>query len=257
MRSFAAVILASSAVLAQEIGFSGGADVVDGPNAISNPNINNGWQADSSLFAGGNGAAAAGPDVFNNVFGSSFTNVNSNAAAKDNIVNNPSFTHVKGNDGWSANGDANALGPVQNEFKRDVVFADNHHQINEQTAQTVGVPSFHTLPLASAFVKRQGDVVFADKHHQVNSEVAQVTAPLRPLPIVPFSGAAAFAKRDVVVDNQRTIAQTPVVAQAFAPYQWPAFQPLYVPFSYFQPIAAAPQQVESDQQKATIVQNQA
>ncbi|KAJ2714317.1 hypothetical protein H4R19_001792 [Coemansia spiralis] len=111
MRTFSAILLAASAVLAQEIGFSGGGSVSSGSNAISNPNINTGVQFDSSLIVG-----HGSNDLFNNVVGSSFTNINSNTAIKANPVNNPSRTSVSGNDGWTANGDANALGPVVSDF---------------------------------------------------------------------------------------------------------------------------------------------
>ncbi|KAI8326464.1 hypothetical protein GQ54DRAFT_267736, partial [Martensiomyces pterosporus] len=112
MRTFAALLVAASATaLAQEIGFSGGSNAVTGSNAISNPNVNNGWQSDSSLFASGSGESGS---LFNNVVGSSFSTVNSNSAVKDNIINNPTQSHVQGNEGWTANGDSNNLGPVQN-----------------------------------------------------------------------------------------------------------------------------------------------
>ncbi|KAJ2328985.1 hypothetical protein IWW51_000885, partial [Coemansia sp. RSA 2702] len=148
----ATAIFASIAlVAAQEIGFTDGDSVVAGPNAISNPNVNNGWQADSSLFDSAGGAGAA-PQVFNDVVGSSFTKINSNTAIKDNLVNNPSASFVKGNDGWTANGDRNQLGPVQNEFgafhrrSGDVVFAGNHHQAGSQFVHAVG-----TQPLLAAY----------------------------------------------------------------------------------------------------------
>ncbi|KAJ2379644.1 hypothetical protein GGI05_006569, partial [Coemansia sp. RSA 2603] len=141
MRTFTAIVFAATAVIGQEIGFSGGSSISSGSSAVSNPNVNNGWQSDSSLF---NSGESGGVNTFNNVAGSSFTNVNANAAFKDNILNNPSITGVKGNDGWTANGDANNLGPVQNlfggagVFRRggDVLFADNHHQVQTQ-AQVV------------------------------------------------------------------------------------------------------------------------
>ncbi|KAJ2834058.1 hypothetical protein J3B01_004145 [Coemansia erecta] len=245
MRTFTAIIFASSAVLAQEIGFSGGADVVSGSNAISNPNVNNGWQADSSLFA----SEGTGASTFNNVAGSSFTSVNANTASKDNILNNPSLTSVKGNSGWTANGDANALGPVQNQFGAqpffrragDVVFADNHHQVNAQN-RVVGsgfvapqfvTPQFvQTYPGHGAFAavtKRDGDVVFADNHHLVNTQATEW---------VPAFAPVAWSQQ---------------VPQAVAFVQ-PVARPLVVPAPAQ---VVAPIVAEQDQQKATIIQNKA
>ncbi|KAJ2615183.1 hypothetical protein H4S08_001366 [Coemansia sp. RSA 1365] len=233
MRTFATIILASSAVLAQEVGFSDGPSIVSGSNAVSNPNVNNGWQSDSSLFAsGGQGGSS---DVFNNVFGSSFTNVNSNSAIKDNIVNNPSAAFVKGNDGWTANGDANALGPVQNSFgpgvfRRggDVVFANNHHQA-AHVANGFVAPAFvapHHIPAyphghIGPVYKRGGDVVFADNHHQINTAANAFVAPHH----IPWTA--------------------PIIAHG-GPFVHPG--PHHVPV----PVVA-----ENNGQQATIVQNQA
>ncbi|KAJ2163199.1 hypothetical protein GGF46_000129 [Coemansia sp. RSA 552] len=245
MRAFTTIILASSAVLAQEIGFSDGPSVVGGSNAISNPNVNNGWQADSSLFV----SEGSGASTFNNVAGSAFTNINSNVASKDNLLNNPSITSVKGNDGWTANGDANALGPVQNDFGHgffrrsgDVVFADNHHQVNSEVASEVvpqprvvhpgfvapafTTPQFapfyppRTAAAAATFGKRNGDVVVADNHRQFDS-------------VAGFAGPAFHG-----------VWNYPPVYPA--PFFHAVAQPIGVP------VAA-----EQNGQKATIVQNQA
>ncbi|KAJ2778875.1 hypothetical protein H4R18_004335 [Coemansia javaensis] len=152
------LLAALSMTVAQEIGFTDGANVVDGPNAISNPVVNNGWMSDSSLISGLGGSSSAAPDVFNNVAGSDFVSVNANMAIKDNLVNNPSFTGVSGNSGWTANGDSNQLGPVSNAFgvhKRggDVIFADNHHQVNSQVAAAVpAAPLAYAWPYFQPFV---------------------------------------------------------------------------------------------------------
>ncbi|KAJ1765963.1 hypothetical protein LPJ54_005285, partial [Coemansia sp. RSA 1824] len=117
MYAATAILAIVSLAAAQEVGFTDGDSIVAGPNAISNPNVNNGWQADSSLFAGSgssSGSSNSGPQLFNDIVGSSFTKINSNTAFKDNLVNNPSVTFGSGNDGWTANGDRNELGPVQN-----------------------------------------------------------------------------------------------------------------------------------------------
>ncbi|KAJ1643573.1 hypothetical protein J3B02_004498 [Coemansia erecta] len=93
----------------QEIANEGGDSVSGGPAAVSNPNVNNGQQIDSSLITSG----SDGENTFANVFGSSFTKVNSNSANKDNIVINPSITTVNGNSGETANGVGNNIGDSQ------------------------------------------------------------------------------------------------------------------------------------------------
>ncbi|KAJ2461311.1 hypothetical protein GGF42_000275 [Coemansia sp. RSA 2424] len=258
MRTFTAIAFAASAALAQEVGFSGGSSISSGSNAISNPNVNNGWQADSSLFASGGSGA---PSTFNNVAGSSFTSVNSNAAFKDNLINNPSATFVKGNDGWTANGNQNSLGPVQNlfggavpVFRRggDVVFADVRHQSNPHVVSPGFASPFFAQPqfvqgfapgVVAPIVKRSGDIVFADGNRQINAvqpvqfvhpsfgwNVAQpqfISTTVRPI--------VAAAQPIVAAAHPIVAAVQPVVGQAFA----------------------APVSVEQNGQKASIVQNQA
>ncbi|KAJ2868742.1 hypothetical protein FB639_004826, partial [Coemansia asiatica] len=126
----------------QEMFNSSGASVSGGSSAVSNPNINNGEQIDSSLIVGGQAAgagleaqapedAAAGGNVFANVMGTSFTEVNSNSANKDNIVVNAHLTTINGDEGETINGQANNIGDSQRVAalvrrdilrKRDVVF---------------------------------------------------------------------------------------------------------------------------------------
>ncbi|KAJ1950351.1 hypothetical protein EC988_004420, partial [Linderina pennispora] len=98
---------------AQQVGFASDASVVAGPNAIDSTNINNGWQAGGSFFtSGGSGSGS----TFNNIANSHFSDINSNSVNEHNIANNPSSNSVAGNSGWTANGDGNALGAVQNQF---------------------------------------------------------------------------------------------------------------------------------------------
>ncbi|KAJ2812342.1 hypothetical protein H4S07_001464 [Coemansia furcata] len=259
MRTYTALAFAASAALAQEIGFSGAPSISSGSNAISNPNINNGWQSDSSLFSSGGSGT---PNTFSNVAGSSFTNVNSNAAFKDNLVNNPSSTFVKGNDGWTANGNQNAMGPVQNlfggavpVFRRggDVIFADAHHQVqgSPQVVSPGFVAPFWTQSqlvhgfapgVMAPIVKRSGDIVFADVHRQVNTA--------QPVQFVsPSFGWNVAAPQFVSTTVQPIVAAAqPIVAA----------QPLVAaPQTVVSQAFAAPVSVEQNGQKASIVQNQA
>ncbi|KAJ2726274.1 hypothetical protein GGI07_000751 [Coemansia sp. Benny D115] len=104
-----------------------------------NPNINNGFQIDSSVIVGGGGIdgseapepAAQGGSNFANVVGASFTEVNSNSANKDNIVINASTTTVNGDSGDTTNGVGNNIGDTQHTSgglaRRDVVFNNGGH----------------------------------------------------------------------------------------------------------------------------------
>ncbi|KAJ2704090.1 hypothetical protein FB645_003565 [Coemansia sp. IMI 203386] len=210
MYTFATFIAIASIAVAQEIGFTDGPSIADGPSAVSNPNVNNGWQADSSLFSGGStggSSAQPGANVFNDVVGSTFTSINSNSAFKDNIVNNPSKVSVSGDKGWTANGDGNQLGPVENVFSGahfvrrggDVVFANSHHQVVTPQSQIATLPVTHVIrPVVSAagyapqaaLYRRNGDIVFADNHHQVEAAVGFVP---ESVPVV-FSAPAHFVQ---------------------------------------------------------------
>ncbi|KAJ2870314.1 hypothetical protein GGH93_005665 [Coemansia aciculifera] len=228
MRAFTALLVSTVAVAAQEIGFTGGANVASGTSATNNPNVNNGWQADSSLFASGDSGA---PNIFNGIFDSHFTSINSNLAVSDNLLNNPSLVRVAGNSGWSANGDHNAMGPIQNTF-------------------------------GGAFVRRGGDVVFANGYHGAgpivslppivfHSTPAPYTAPV----IVP---APAHYEAPVVVIPKP--APAPVVYSPPAPYKAP---PVVAPkpAQYVAPPPVSPPATASyaaaSYQKAAIVQNKA
>ncbi|KAJ2667909.1 hypothetical protein IWW42_005607 [Coemansia sp. RSA 1085] len=105
---------------AQEIEAEAGDSISGGPAALSNPNINNGKQIDSSLIASGGPDAG---DLVNNAFGNSFININTNSANKDNLVINPTTITSNGNSGMTANGNQNGLGNTQDifpsVFKRD------------------------------------------------------------------------------------------------------------------------------------------
>ncbi|KAJ2402857.1 hypothetical protein GGI23_000417 [Coemansia sp. RSA 2559] len=130
---FVAQCAAASAVLAapgilvrsnEEIEAEGGDSLSNGPAAISNPNINNGLQVDSSFVDDG---SASGGDVFANNFGTSFTNIKSNSANKDNIVINPTTINSSGNAGKTANGEGNNIGDSETVvpgglFRKDARF---------------------------------------------------------------------------------------------------------------------------------------
>ncbi|KAJ2342921.1 hypothetical protein GGF43_005817, partial [Coemansia sp. RSA 2618] len=84
----------------QEIEAEAGDSISGGSAAINNPNVNNGFQVDSSLIT--NNGAGQG-DFINNAFGNSITHINTNSANKDNIVINPTTVTSNGNNGLTAN----------------------------------------------------------------------------------------------------------------------------------------------------------
>ncbi|KAJ2741769.1 hypothetical protein GGI20_004954 [Coemansia sp. BCRC 34301] len=228
MRAFTALIVSTVAVAAQEIGFTGGPSVASGTSAINAPNVNNGWQADSSLFTSGDGTA---PNSFNGVFNSHFTSVNSNLAVGDNLLNNPGITRVVGNNGWTANGANNVMGPVQNDF-------------------------------GSAFVRRSGDVIFANGYHGAGPVVSLPPIVYHPV-IAPYTAPAHYEAPVVAVPKPAPVAYSP---PAPAVYSAPPVVVVAKPAQYVAPPPSAPAPApyaavapavsyKKAEQKATIVQN--
>lgn len=116
-----AVLSAPLAVKRQQIGSDRGSAFSNGPSAVNNPEINNGWKVDSSIIDQGR----SGGNLLNNVFGSTFVHTTSNSVSQDNIVNNPSHTTINGNPGSTANGQANNIGNVLQPLlfnKRNVIW---------------------------------------------------------------------------------------------------------------------------------------
>ncbi|KAJ2161138.1 hypothetical protein GGF46_001728 [Coemansia sp. RSA 552] len=132
MQIFATLLVAASAVIAQQVGSEQGPNVSGGPTAVSNPNVNNGEQFQNSLVASGN----KGGNLFEGLTGNTFNDVTSNTGISDNNFINPSDTRVSGNVGPTANGADNHIGDVLASvpgvgghgfgvpgfFKRDVQF---------------------------------------------------------------------------------------------------------------------------------------
>ncbi|PIA14136.1 hypothetical protein COEREDRAFT_82961 [Coemansia reversa NRRL 1564] len=151
MKFFATLVLAATAVVAQQIGSDSGPTVADGPSAVSNPNINNGQQAQNSLVDGSN----KGGNVFQGLTGNTFSDSVSNLGISDNNFVNPSQTSVSGNKGDTANGEGNHIGdfiqaatgfgPIR---KRDAVFnnfdhaAWGYHPVFPVYAPVYGVPVY-------------------------------------------------------------------------------------------------------------------
>ncbi|KAJ1932058.1 hypothetical protein FBU59_006499 [Linderina macrospora] len=201
--------------------------------------------------------------------------------SKGNIINNPSQSHVKGNDGWTANGDSNQLGPVQNMFggsgfvrrDNDIVFANNHHQatvgvpsgfvaggfVSGGFAAPVGVagfatPGFVNNGVVNGVYKRSGDVVFANDHHQANAVVGGafgVPQFVQPV-FAPQFVQPVFAPQFV-----QPVAAPVAVSEVVAPVAAPVAVPEVVAPVAAAPVVVAPVAAEQNGQKATAIQNQA
>ncbi|PIA17556.1 hypothetical protein COEREDRAFT_7516 [Coemansia reversa NRRL 1564] len=224
MRFFGVLSVALSVAVAQEIGVSGDHKVVSGVNAIDNPNVNNGVQVDSSLVAGDNGASEG--NLFNNVVNGHFSNVNSNAAVQDNLINNAGITKVSGNSGWTANGDNNALGAVQNDFG---VF--------------------------TPFFKRENEADHPNNHYHAAAPVYNAPAHKGPAvyhhPVVPY-----FAVPVVIPAPVHYYAPIFHHKPAHVPHKAPAAEkPVYHSAAYHAPPSAHIEE-KNEEQKATIIQNQ-
>ncbi|KAJ2467138.1 hypothetical protein GGI02_004133 [Coemansia sp. RSA 2322] len=123
MQIFATLVVAATAVLAQQIGSEEGPSVSNGPTALSNPNVNNGWQSQNSLINNG----VDGGNVFEGLSGNTFNKALSNSAISDTNFINPSQSHVAGNNGPTTNGEGNMIGDffgggAAGFHRRDAVF---------------------------------------------------------------------------------------------------------------------------------------
>ncbi|KAJ2308437.1 hypothetical protein IWW52_005890 [Coemansia sp. RSA 2704] len=106
MQIIATLLVAATAVIAQQVGSEQGPNVASGPTAVSNPNVNEGQQFQNSLLSTGN----EGGNVFEGLKDNTFNSVKTNTGLSDNNFVNPSQTHVSGNQGPTANGEGNHIG---------------------------------------------------------------------------------------------------------------------------------------------------
>ncbi|KAJ1646868.1 hypothetical protein J3B02_000490 [Coemansia erecta] len=106
MQIFATLLIAATAVIAQQVGSDSGPAVSNGESAVSNPNVNNGWQSQNSLFNSGE----SGGNVFSGLKDNKFSTSISNSATNDNNFVNPSQSQVSGNTGSTTNGEGNHIG---------------------------------------------------------------------------------------------------------------------------------------------------
>ncbi|PIA14135.1 hypothetical protein COEREDRAFT_82959 [Coemansia reversa NRRL 1564] len=152
MQIFTTLLVAASAVLAQQIGSDQGPNVSNGPSAVSNPNVNNGQQLQNSLVSGG----SKGGNVFEDLVGNTFIDSASNVGISDNNFVNPSSTSVSGNTGATTNGQGNSIGDFFGAIpggipigfhKRDAVFNNyGHGQVGYPVGYAPHGAPVHVLP---------------------------------------------------------------------------------------------------------------
>ncbi|KAI7825046.1 hypothetical protein BX661DRAFT_172239 [Kickxella alabastrina] len=102
----ATLIIAASAVLAQEIASTSGPTVSSGSTAISSPNVNNGYQIQNSISNSG----SSGGNTYSGIQGSVFNTGYSNSASVGNNFINPAQTSIQGNIGSTVSGQGNIFG---------------------------------------------------------------------------------------------------------------------------------------------------
>ncbi|KAJ1802775.1 hypothetical protein LPJ56_006078 [Coemansia sp. RSA 2599] len=219
MKFFTAILVAATTVIAQQVGSEDGPSVSSGPAAVSNPNVNNGWQAQNSLFNTG----SDGGNIFENLSGNSFSKSIGNSATNDNNFINPSQTRVSGNTGLTTNGEGNHIGDVFTGqtggwgwggfHKRDAVF-NNYGYGHARAAYPVAAYDGY---------RREAAPVYA---HPV-----------------------AYAPHPVAYAPARPVAYAPPRPVAYAAPHPAAYAPAYHP--------AYPVANNYNHQQASIVQNQA
>ncbi|KAJ1893104.1 hypothetical protein LPJ66_005952 [Kickxella alabastrina] len=106
MQIISILLIAASAVLAQQVGSTTGDTVSGGPVAISSPNINNGDQIKNSLVNSG----VSGGNTFSGISNSAFNTAFSNQVSEGNNFVNSQKTEIKGNDGTTVSGQSNTVG---------------------------------------------------------------------------------------------------------------------------------------------------
>ncbi|KAJ2559357.1 hypothetical protein EV175_000386 [Coemansia sp. RSA 1933] len=128
MKFFATLLIAAATVvLAQQQEGNQGPNASSGSNAVTNPNENNGFQAQGSFF---DGSTSGGNDITGAVDGSFNHGANNNDIQDSNFVN-PSKNSISGNQGDTANGEANNIGDFVQDFGFDRAFRRRDTILNE------------------------------------------------------------------------------------------------------------------------------
>ncbi|KAJ2657987.1 hypothetical protein IWW48_004245 [Coemansia sp. RSA 1200] len=154
MKFFVTILVAATAVLAQQQEGNQGPNLSNGPSAVDNANINSGWQAQGSFFDG----SKSGENQISGHVDGSFNHQASNSAIQDSNFVNPSESTLTGNTGDSANGHGNNIGDFiagGGFIRRDAVLNNfgAHPAVDVGFVHPVAVPqpvpAFHPVPVAA------------------------------------------------------------------------------------------------------------
>ncbi|KAJ2508033.1 hypothetical protein GGI11_006193 [Coemansia sp. RSA 2049] len=208
MKFIAALVVAATAVLAQQQEGNQGPNLSEGPSAVSNPNVNNGWQAQGSFFD----SSESGGNQISGEVGNSFNHQASNSAIMDSNFINPSKSSVSGNTGDTANGEGNSIGDFFGAggfIKRDAVLNNfggasyGHYAAPVYARPAVYAPApVYAAPIAHP-------VYAAPIAHPVYAAPAPVVRPVYAAPVarpLPVAYPAASYNHNVqnagIVQNQ-------------------------------------------------------
>ncbi|KAJ2080747.1 hypothetical protein H4R24_002837 [Coemansia sp. RSA 988] len=126
MRTFAIITVAATTAFAaplairqQTVGRAeSGPNMVNGPSAISNPNVNNGAQTEGSIDSSTSFDGA----VIEGATGNSLTDINNNLNFHDNIVSNPNINAAIDSSGGAVVGNGNQVIPGGDGTEHDIFF---------------------------------------------------------------------------------------------------------------------------------------
>ncbi|KAI7825045.1 hypothetical protein BX661DRAFT_185174 [Kickxella alabastrina] len=145
MQIIATLLVAASAVLAQQVGSTSGPIVSSGSTAISSPNVNNGNQVQNSIENSG----VSGGNTYSGISNSAFNTAFSNSASVNNNNINPTQHSIAGNTGSTVSGQGNIFGsafgtgavpPFFAFGKRDAII-NNHGPVGYPAGYPHGYPA--------------------------------------------------------------------------------------------------------------------
>ncbi|KAJ1901654.1 hypothetical protein LPJ66_000622 [Kickxella alabastrina] len=149
MQIIATLLVAASAVLAQQVGSTSGPTVSGGSTAISSPNVNHGKQLQNSISNSG----PSGGNTYSGIDGSTFNTAFSNSASVGNNFINPTQTSIKGNTGFTGSGEGNIIAsafgtgiipPFFGFGKRDAII-NNHGPAGYPAGYPHGYPASYPV----------------------------------------------------------------------------------------------------------------
>ncbi|KAJ2495701.1 hypothetical protein GGI11_008351 [Coemansia sp. RSA 2049] len=238
MKFFVTILVAATAVLAQQQEGNQGPNLSNGPSAVDNANINSGWQAQGSFFDG----SKSGENLITGHVDGSFNHQASNSAIQDSNFVNPSESTLTGNTGDSANGHANNIGDFiagGGFIRRDAVLNNfgAHPAVDVGFVHPVAVPqpvpAFHPVPVA---VPRPIPVPVP--HPVAVPRPIPVPVP-RPVP-VPIPHPVAVPRPIPVPQPVPVPHPIPVPEPVPHPVPVPVAAPVPVPVPVPHPVVAAP-----------------